>query len=108
MIWLTGEDGTISYSKIVTPINEVKGLLITALWPNPVQSNINLVIISAKAERLRFSIIDLSGKIMKQWDVNAREGSNTISINTERLSTGVYLLNVYGNNGKVCYRFIKQ
>jgi len=105
---MNGEDGTVSYSKIVALINEEKDLLITALWPNPAQTTINVAISSVKMEQLHFSITDLSGKIMKLLDMNAAQGSNKISSNTERLSAGVYHLNVSGNNGKVCYRFIKQ
>jgi hypothetical protein len=102
------EDGTITYSKTVALINDETGLLITSLWPNPVQSNATVSVSVAKAGNINFSICDLSGKIVKQWNASITEGTNNIPVNTEGLASGVYHIIASGNNSKIVFRFIKQ
>ncbi len=102
------EDGTITYSKTVALINNETGLLITSLWPNPVQNTATLTVSVAKAGKVNLTICDLSGKIVKQWNASTTEGTNNILVNMDGLASGVYHIIASGNNSKFVFRFIKQ
>lgn len=105
---MTDDDGTITYSRTLSIINNEEGFLITSLWPNPVQNNATIILSAAKADRIRFAICDLSGKTVKQWYVNNTEGNNYIPVNSEGLAPGIYHLIAATENNKVVLRFIKQ
>ena len=102
------EDGTTTYSKIVALINDETSLLITSLWPNPVQSNATISVSVAKAGKVNFTIADLSGKIVKQWNASMTEGNNNIPVNTDGLASGIYHVIAASDNNKIVFRFIKQ
>ena len=101
-------DGKISYSKVVAIISESKGLLITSIAPNPVGDNSSVSISTAKDVSVNFTIYDMMGRPVKQWQSNIAEGSNTISINTKELSTGIYHLAAATADAKTVMRFVKQ
>ncbi len=105
---MTDDDGTTTYSRTLSIINNEEGFLITSLWPNPVQNNATIILSATKKDKIRIAISDLSGKIVKQWYVNNTEGNNYIPVNAEGLAPGVYHLTAATENNRVVLRFIKQ
>lgn len=100
--------GTVKYSNTTAIINDNKGVLISTISPNPVQSKAVVTISTAKAGAVHFSIYDITGRVVKQWQVPAAEGSNRVIMNLDGLQTGVYHLVVSGQEAKTSYRFVKQ
>ena len=96
------------YSNIAAVINGKKGWLITSLYPNPVNTNANLALSTARPGKLTFRITDFLGKTVKQWQSIVTEGNNTIIFNAGGLARGVYYLLVTDNEKKELIRFIKQ
>jgi len=96
------------YSNIAAIINTEKGLLITSLHPNPVSSNGTVTISAAESGVLQISIIDLSGKTVKQWQVPVTEGSNQFNFSVLHLASGIYHLAATDKTNKAVLRFIKQ
>lgn len=101
-------DGKVTYSKVVAIINDGKGVLISTVSPNPVHSQAVVTISTAKAGTINFSIYDIAGRVIKQWQVPAAEGSNRIIMNLDGLQAGVYHLVATGKEAKTAYRFVKQ
>lgn len=101
-------DGKVSYSKVVVIINDHKGVLISTISPNPVHSQAVVTISTAKAGAVHFSIYDIAGRVIKQWQFPATEGSNRIIMNLDGLQAGVYHLVASGDEAKTSYRFVKQ
>jgi len=101
-------DGKVSYSKVVAIINDNKGVLISTISPNPVHSQAVVTISTAKAGTIHFCIYDIAGRMIKQWQVPASEGSNRIIMNLDGLQAGVYHLVASGDEAKTSYRFVKQ
>lgn len=100
--------GAVKYSNTTAIINDNKGVLISTISPNPVHSQAVVTISTAKAGALQFSIYDIAGRMIKQWQVPTVEGSNRVIMNLDGLQAGVYHLVVSGQEAKKSYRFVKQ
>ena len=100
--------GAIKYSNTVAIINATKDILITALSPNPVNGKAVLIINTAKQTIANFTIYDITGRPVKQWQANIAEGSNNIMITTDGLSGGIYHLAAATADAKTVMRFVKQ
>jgi len=105
---MTDADGKISYSNVVTLINDKAGLLITSLAPNPVQSQATFSITNAATGPVQFAIYDLRGRLVQQWQANTGEGSTRFTVQLGGLRAGVYHLLATGAGARSVYRFIKQ
>lgn len=101
-------DGKYSISRTVAIINHETGLLLTAIWPNPVQSMAKLSLTSARAELVYFLMYDNTGKLVQQWQQHAVAGNNTISFSMESLPAGIYQLMAVTENTKASMRLVKQ
>jgi hypothetical protein len=71
--------------------------LITSLYPNPAQSliSVNITHLLKKEEKVVMSIMDLSGKKMREEEVMIYGGSS-FQISTSALSDGIYFLKLQG------------
>lgn len=100
--------GAVKYSNTTAIINDSKGVLISTISPNPVHSQAVVAISTAKAGTVHLCIYDIAGRVIKQWQFPATEGSNRIIMNLDGLQAGVYHLVVSGEEAKTSYRFVKQ
>ena len=100
--------GAIKYSNTAVIINDTKGILITALSPNPVNDMAAFIITGAKAGAVSFTIYDMMGRPVRQWQSTIEEGSNTINLIAKELSPGVYHLAATMADAKTVMRFVKQ
>lgn len=100
--------GAVKYSNTTAIINDNKGVLISTISPNPVQSRAEITISAAKPGAVHIGIYDIAGRVIKQWQVPASEGSNRIIMNLDGLQAGVYHLVISGEEAKTSYRFVKQ
>ena len=100
--------GAVKYSNTVAVINDTKGILITALSPNPVADKATLVINAAKPGAVNFAIYDITGRPVRQWSATIAEGSNTVTVNAATLPGGIYHLAAMTGDSKTVIRFVKQ
>lgn len=107
-IKVTGNTGAVKYSNTVAIINDTRGVLITAISPNPVSDKASMVINAAKAGTVDFVITDIAGRPVRQWKTAIAEGSNTIQVNTAGLANGIYHLSATMVDSRTVTRFIKQ
>lgn len=105
---MTDADGTIKYSKVVAVINDNRGLIITAVVPNPVHKHATAIISSAKEGLVSLVIYDLSGGLIKQWQVTVSGGTNSINLPLQELRAGIYHLTANDGEIKNVYRFVKR
>jgi len=80
------------------------------LYPNPAMDMINIEVSSTdlKGKDLRLSVINSLGEKLMSTSVFLSENRQSFSMPVERLSQGVYLLNIVGPNGKKSLRFVKN
>jgi ELWxxDGT repeat protein len=99
------KDGKYTYSAI---ISLPAGRNNVAIYPNPGNDQLNLVFNGYQAQAVKWMITDVTGKTMQQESRQISSGSNTFSIDIQRLAAGVYYLNLYGSYINKQMRFVKN
>jgi hypothetical protein len=92
-------DGTFSYSKVVT-IERNKGLTVKA-FPNPIQNELSIDVFS-EAKYLDFDVVDVLGRLIYQKKEQNTEGSKLLTINALDWVSGIYFLKV--SDGKKVFQ----
>ncbi len=69
-----------------------------AFYPNPATSKLHVSFTSLKAIRYEFHLLDISGRNVLQLKSTSQSGENSIELNIEKLSKGIYQL-VFEQNG---------
>lgn len=105
---ITEVDGKVSYSKVIAIINDTRGLMITAVYPNPVSNAATISLSTARSGMADLLLYDFSGTVVYRRRHALAEGTNNLSIEMERLPAGVYHLAVQMADSKALYRIVKQ
>jgi hypothetical protein len=77
------------------------------VFPNPTEKILNVALLGSSLKKLRVSIYDLSGKLVK----TEMQNTNSFELNVSDLSSGVYVLKIAdGLTGKAISnsKFVKQ
>lgn len=86
-----------------TGINEIETLNNLKLYPNPVKDVLNIDFTITENNPVNIQIISYTGQVISNISVNPYAGSNSISISTSDLTSGVYFVRI--NNKTI--KFIK-
>ncbi len=100
--------GLVKYSNTVALINEVKGLLITSVFPNPATEKMIINISAAKHGPVTFDVYNLAGVPVKKWTSYVMAGNNAIALHVEDLAAGVYTVQAIGQEVSSRFQIIKQ
>lgn len=87
-----------------TFVNELEGVALFQLYPNPVNSTLHLV--TDLQTTMDVAIYDISGKLVYNQEI--KQGFNQEEINISDLKSGVYNLSIYTDKGMTSQKFIKQ
>lgn len=85
-------DGKYTFSKIILLQRDVNGKIF--LYPNPVANTLSLEIYLEESSDFLLSISDITGREMFQQNVTGNKGLNTWHLNTSKLPSGTYILNI--------------
>jgi len=77
------------------------------LWPNPVEDKLYLNVQNTANQRLELSLTDMFGRIILTQLVNTLE-SNTITLNLEDLTSGIYQVQLKSGNKHSVLRIVKR
>ena len=95
-IKMVEQDGSISYSAIISLASDVKDLAVSIRPGYIINGIANLVVRSEKATQLRVSVVDVSGKTVMQRLLTVPAGTGSYPIDVSLLASGVYYINVAG------------
>lgn len=78
--------------------NTSKDVKVMSAYPNPAKENSEVVLTlnSTKSADAVITLTDISGKVIKTISAELVDGKNSITISTDALSKGMYLINVSG------------
>jgi len=79
-----------------------------SVYPNPVQSNLNIEYTSISTEELQISIIALDGKTQMENKTVIANGKSTASYDISSLSNGLYILQIKHQSGVERIPVLKQ
>lgn len=100
------KDGSVTYSSIVPVTVMANGTIV--INPNPAHNNIHVLMQSAVASNITFSVMDITGKLLVTQSATVNAGTNTISIPATSLNKGLYVLKITDNHTTQSLKFIKE
>lgn len=100
-------DGSFVYSNVVSlDIDQRKSTIV--LYPNPVQSAMNLSIYLSQKEQLNWQLLDNSGRLIRHGRYNLSKGQTYVAENVGALPKGIYFLEIRGDKTRKVVKVIKQ
>lgn len=77
-------------------------------WPNPANDNTQISFSLEQSEKVQVEVRSLLGAVVYTKAINAKRGDNTLAIETNLLSEGVYLYSVKTSDNKYTKKLIVQ
>lgn len=88
-----------SFSGTTTGINNIENVVSNiSVYPNPSTENINIELNVQKTSLVKFQLVDLTGKLVKEVTAGEIQGKYATRINTNGISKGTYFLKVIAND----------
>lgn len=66
-----------------------------SIHPNPASNSTQVSFVSMQPSEVQFKIMDLTGKIWKEWSHNSFPGEASLQLDVASLPRGIYLLSAY-------------
>jgi hypothetical protein len=104
---LVDTDGKFKYSNVIMIRKGTQGIKGIIINPNPIMNGMATLRFFAPGPGIvNLKVIDISGKIVWQQQVNALEGSNSIALDgLDRLAKGSYILQMVNGEGLQSAKF---
>ncbi len=102
---LVDKDGKYSYSQVRNIYESIS--FAASIYPNPVQTNLNLNFTSNSAATVQIEIVNAEGKTITSQQIQLVAGSSTQTINTSSLSNGTYYVRCITTDGVTQMSFVK-
>jgi PQQ-dependent dehydrogenase (s-GDH family) len=93
---ITDKDGSFTYSNVV--VISIPGTLTTKLsvYPNPTDKKALVILSSPKDQRISWQLVDFTGRVVLSEVKIIKKGDNKITLDMDKLNSGVYYLKVNG------------
>lgn len=78
------------------------------VYPNPSNNNFNVMINCTEPKQVKFALYNIEGKLLFSKEVQLIYGNNIIPFYTNGLPSGIYLLNLNGENFNSSSKLIKN
>jgi hypothetical protein len=95
------------FNTLAQRIEETESLS-TLIYPNPTNTNINVVINAVGETQTTIRITDLLGRVMLNETEALIGGNNTITYNIGDYASGVYLIHVGNGNTQQVFKVVKE
>lgn len=99
------KDGSFTYSNIVSAMYN-PGKLLLKVYPNPAVNTVSVDLFSPSKGHAEFQVYNLAGFMVYGKKEKAAQGPNRISLDTEGLPSGLYILKVRHGDFSSAVRFI--
>lgn len=103
-------DGKSTNSSVVlVKGSKIVQLHISSIFPNPIETTVNMIFVSPSASKIKVVLSDASGKIVAQKDIFSIVGENNCQIFVPNLAKGVYFVKIIsdGGNESAIYKLMK-
>lgn len=82
-----------------TGITEHKSVILSSsIAPNPMANNSNVSFESEKTMKGKIEIVNVLGEVAFSQEINILNGANSVNINTENITNGIYFLRIVSDN----------
>lgn len=101
--------GNMAYSPCgPTGIAENRSDDFIAIYPNPNSGSFMMNYACAKNEIISVTLVDLMGRVVYTNELQVNKGSNSIEMNLQNLTRGIYLFELINGNGKQTQKLVIQ
>lgn len=102
-------DGRSTHSKVITlsPLSLVNKASI-AVYPNPATNQVNLTVTVQRKENLNYFIFDNAGRKLIQNSAQVSAGLNSLYVDINKLSAGIYYLKLISDSFNEQLQFVKR
>jgi hypothetical protein len=76
------------------------------LYPNPASHNLSIAINSKENSKAQVRVLDVTGKVLSAQDITLESGKNVVSQNTTDLPSGIYFVQVKGNDSFITKKLV--
>jgi hypothetical protein len=90
----TDFDGEFTFSEIIALSNEMHGITISEVYPNPTTGNTAFDIFTPTKGQIEFKLFDNAGRLVLSKTEKVNNGTSTINVELVDLAKGVYSLEV--------------
>ena len=94
-------------SHSATGINNINGLQVTSVYPNPVIGTVQLQISCIQNFDASVKLVDVLGRTALEQTLKLAGGQNTAQLNMEQLASGVYQLVIQSGGNQITYKLVK-
>lgn len=102
-------DGKFTYSKVVSVNNESKVENVFEVFPNPFNTEFNIVVNATVLGSATVETIDLQGKVLLSKSFNTVNGINTLNMtDLANLNAGIYVVKVTVNGQTMVHKLVKN
>jgi hypothetical protein len=74
-------------------------LKIEGFFPNPASTTVNVVINTPDKDKITVFLMDITGRIVMQKEINVETGRNTVPVDISQLANTTYMLKVTAASG---------
>lgn len=86
-------------NEIVLGLNEsIESFNDLSLYPNPTDGELNVSFSAIKNKDMQFQVLDITGKIIQNNQINAAQGTNLVLLDTQKFAAGSYFLKVMSDD----------
>jgi hypothetical protein len=93
--------------ELVTGLFDNPQMLGLTLYPNPAEAELTVDFDLGSNQLLQIEIVDLLGKVVGSYGIQAKEGKNSVLVNTQSLSNGSYIIQLSGEAVSSSLPFVK-
>ncbi|HIP32938.1 MAG TPA: T9SS type A sorting domain-containing protein [Crocinitomicaceae bacterium] len=77
-----------------------------SMYPNPTEGELNVGFDVQVASQAVVRLIDVSGKVIQSHVISAAQGANLVALDTQKMQSGVYFMNIEMNGSSQTKKFI--
>jgi len=99
----------LAFNGSVTGLNNQESFLSdVTIFPNPTSDNATIELNVQKISLVKFQLVDLAGKLIKEINAGEIQGNYKHTINTTGISKGIYFLKVIANDAVEVKKIVIQ
>ena len=87
--------------------NDTKASAVVTLYPNPTYSEINVSINFDTPSSLHVNLLDVSGRVLKEFNSNESVSHHEISLELSTFAEGIYFIQVDSPEERIVQKFVK-
>jgi trimeric autotransporter adhesin len=107
-IKIVDKDGNAKYTQVIPVSFETYTRAFVSVQPNPVVNNATVLVTSTAEEMVQLRVTDNTGRVVISKNIRLVKGRNTLELNVNSLTSGLYYIDITGKNINEKTKLIKQ